>query len=322
VGTGTAGIGSLFYGMPIIEKLSDSEVLLGMARAHRPYVVNIDQETPHLMLSVGSGGGKSETAKVIASQLLHKGAQVYIADIKRISHIWAKSVRGVRYARDIADIHDMFIDLSRELDRRNTVVDGGNDAGRRLVVIVEEMNMLIERLKSYWSKIRERGDPKSSPAIASLAELLFAGRAVKIHVVMIAQYLTANAAGGTAVRENLGLRGLGRYSPQSWKTLAGDVPMPPPSRKPGRMQFVIEGVSTEVQAAFFTDQEAIDWAQWEMELVTPAVIPQMNGSGKPESTSTIVRKTKSSIRWEEAEDITERLPSPIVKTNRETSSDT
>src|SRR4051812_12735507 len=174
-----------------ILELSDSKVLIGMARAGEFYVVDIDTESPHLMVSVGTGGGKSTLTRGFAAQFLHNNCDVYILDVKRISHRWAKSVSRVHYARDISEIHDMFVRLGRELDRRNAVIDAGNDPGQRIVFIVEEMNMLMKRLKNYWAKIRERSDPKSSPAIDALTDLLFAGREAKMHGILIAQYLTA-----------------------------------------------------------------------------------------------------------------------------------
>jgi hypothetical protein len=183
----------------------------------------------------------------------------------------------VKYAKNIADIHDLCLYLGEELDRRNAIADAGNDVGPPLIALVEEMNMLTNRLKAYWQDIREKGEPKNSPAIRALNELLFAGRAVKMHAILIGQYLTANSVGGTEARENLGYRLMGRYSPQSWKNLAGDIPMPPPSRHPGRIQVVSEGIARECQTLFMTDAEAIAWATSQIGTIPPPNSSSQNG---------------------------------------------
>ena len=54
--------------------------------------------------------------------------------------------------------------------------------------------------------------------------MAFAGRAVKMHLIVIGQMLTAESLGGGAVRENIGVRCLARYTQNSWKMLAGRHP--------------------------------------------------------------------------------------------------
>jgi hypothetical protein len=264
-----------------LRELKPSQVFIGFGRRSEPILVDLDNESPHLMESMGTGAGKSALARSIVAQLLHNGAHVVSLDIKRISHKWLESIpRNVKYAKNIADIHDLCLYLGEELDRRNAIADAGNDVGPPLIALVEEMNMLTNRLKAYWQDIREKGEPKNSPAIRALNELLFAGRAVKMHAILIGQYLTANSVGGTEARENLGYRLMGRYSPQSWRNLAGDIPMPPPSRHPGRIQVISEGIARECQTLFMTDSEAIAWATSNAGLMIPpnsSSGPGMNG---------------------------------------------
>jgi len=254
-----------------------SQVFIGYGRRSEPILVDLDNESPHLMESMGTGAGKSALARSIVAQLLHNGATVVSLDIKRISHKWLESVPNVKFAKNIADIHDLCLYVGEELDRRNAIADHGNDVGPRFIVLVEEMNMLTNRLKAYWQDIKERGEPKNSPAIRALNELLFAGRAVRMHAILIGQYLTANSVGGTEARENLGYRLMGRYSPQSWKNLAGDIPMPPPSRHPGRIQVISEGIARECQTFFMTDSEAIAWATTNSGLIVPRHSSSQNG---------------------------------------------
>jgi hypothetical protein len=57
---------------------------------------------------MGSGAGKSVTARSPAAQLLHSGAIALILHYKRISHQWARDLPNVVIARRPAEIHHLF----------------------------------------------------------------------------------------------------------------------------------------------------------------------------------------------------------------------
>ena len=122
------------------------------------------------------------------------------------------------------------------------------------------MNLAHGALKQYWAEIRGPDDPKSSPAFTGLGAVSFAGRAVKMHLVPIGQMLKADVLGGGDVRENIGVRMLTRYTQNSWKMQAGDIPMPPPSRVPGRWQQLASGEVTEVQVPYVDMEQARELA--------------------------------------------------------------
>ena len=46
--------------------------------------MDLHADSPHLALSVGSGGGKTRTARLIGAQVAHKGGWVAVANLKRI----------------------------------------------------------------------------------------------------------------------------------------------------------------------------------------------------------------------------------------------
>ena len=131
--------------------------------------------------------------------------------------------------------------LGVELQRRtedadqyvNAKGDILGDVGAPLWIIAEELNLAIPRLKQYWASIRDpKEDPKRSPALDGMAAVSFAGRAVRMHLIVIGQMLTAASLGGGDVRENIGVRMMARYTANSWK-MQTDLPMPPPSDVPG-----------------------------------------------------------------------------------------
>jgi hypothetical protein len=251
----------------IVAAAKESAPVIGIGAGGHPGAVDLDAESPHILVNASTGGGKSVTLRCIACQMLHHGSLVYILDTKRISHPWASGLPGVTYCRDIADIHDQLIALGLEGRRRIRAADelGGDtdpDAiGPRLLILLEEVNATMKQLARYWERIREPGDPKVSPALDALNEILYMGRQVRMHVLLVAQSATARALGGPEVREQFATRILARYSLNAWRMLAPEVhPAPKPTKHPGRAQVVIGGTARETQVLFFTGAEAREWA--------------------------------------------------------------
>lgn len=250
----------------LVDAAREPAPLIGIGPRGRTVAVDLDAESPHVLVQAGTGGGKSVITRTMAVQMLHRGAQLVVLDVKRHSHRWARGLPNVAYFRDVADIHDALISLGEEGHRRNLIVDDWEgeddpDVGPRLVVLCEEMNATRSRLKKYWAEIREKSDPKESPAVSSLAEVLFMGRAVKMNVLAVAQSATAQALGGPEMRENFATRILARYTRNAWMMLAPEVqPVPRSTRHVGRAQVVLGGAAAETQVVFFTEDEARDWA--------------------------------------------------------------
>ncbi|MEU6696150.1 DUF87 domain-containing protein, partial [Streptomyces massasporeus] len=246
--------------------------LVATARESAPYIgagpqgsrvsVDLDAESPHILVSASTGGGKSVITRTMAAQMLHNGSQLVVLDFKRHSHKWARGLPNVAYCRDIADIHEMLVHLGTEGTLRNYAVDeyeGEGDApvGPRMAILLEEANATISKLKRWWTANREKDDPKESPAIDALREILFMGRAVKMHVLLVAQSATAAALGGPEVRECFATRILSRYTRNAWNMLVPEVqPVPRSTRHVGRAQVVLGGVAHETQVAFFEESAA------------------------------------------------------------------
>ncbi|GAA0898097.1 MULTISPECIES: pRL2-11 [Streptomyces violaceusniger group] len=254
----------------ILAKMPESAPLIGLGANKKKVSVDLDHDSPHVLISAGTGGGKSTILRCICCQFIHHGALAYVLDYKRISHTWARDVPGVTYCRDIAEIHDALIQLVQEGRRRIRLAEQlGDDVlekepwrvGPRLVILLEEVNATMAQLKRYWQRIRESGDPKVSPAIDALAEILFMGRAVRLHVLLVAQSATARAIGGPEMRENFATRILVRYTLNAWRMLVPEVsPAPAPTRHPGRVQVVLGGRAQETQVLNLSDAEAREWA--------------------------------------------------------------
>jgi hypothetical protein len=250
--------------MAAIEQARSDELVWGLGKRRKPAKNSLSGDSPHWGLSMGSGAGKSITARALAAQVLYHGGIVLILDYKMISHHWARHLPNVRIYRRPHELHEALLWLGRELERRNEVALAGADdegnvhatVGPRLFIICEELNATMGKLRKYWNEIRAKDDPKRSPALGALDAASFMGRQVLCNILYIGQRLSVKAAGGDGdARENIGVIGFGRYSPSNWKMLAGEHPMPPKSLHPGRLQIVATGV-TEVQAVKMSAAEA------------------------------------------------------------------
>jgi len=77
------------------------------------------------------------------------------------------------YADEPEDIHAALVWLARELDRRTQVAKRSTDiegvvhanVGAPLMVVAEELNLAVPRLRALWADIRHRDDMVKSPAI-------------------------------------------------------------------------------------------------------------------------------------------------------------
>ncbi|MER5886938.1 DUF87 domain-containing protein [Streptomyces sp. NPDC001941] len=251
----------------LVAAAKESAPVIGLGAGGQVVTVDLDAESPHILINASTGGGKSVTLRAIACQMLHHGARAFVLDTKRISHPWARGLPGVTYCADIADIHDQLIALGTEGRRRTRVADAlGIDAdpkaiGPRNLILLEEINATMRQLARYWEKTRESGDPKISPAVDALNEILYMGRQLRMHVLLVAQSATARALGGPEVREQFSTRILARYSVNAWRMLAPEVhPAPKSTKHPGRAQVVSGGSARETQVLFFTEAEARQWA--------------------------------------------------------------
>jgi hypothetical protein len=253
--------------LPELASCKDGELILGVGKNGELVKVNMDTETPHAAISMGTGAGKSNLAGWLLLQMLLQGAVGLVLDAKLgMSHPWLLKdehtnlvqLPNIGYARTTAQLHAAMSWLTRELDRRGNVsfaaVDSSGkihaNVGPRLIVLAEEMNLAVPRLRTYWSENREPSDPVVSPAFKGLGGTAFAGREPRMHAVLIGQMLTAEATGSrdSSVKEQCGLKCIARYGQKSWRIMVDDVPMPPPPEATGRIQVVTGHRVREVQA--------------------------------------------------------------------------
>lgn len=237
-------------------RLGDEEFYLGQSAA-AAVTISLADDSPHIAISAGSGAGKSVLAQLVAAQVLARGGRVILLDFKG-SHRWALDMDGVDYCTEPAQQHTALIRAAELAKQRNAIglhAPDGWDPGPRVLVIAEELNASIALLRDHWAEVREKSDPKISPAITALRYISYTGRSAKVHLMAVAQMLSAQASGGPEARENFGIRCLSRYTANAWKMLTPEISMPRASRVRGRWQICVAGEATETQVAFLDRAE-------------------------------------------------------------------
>jgi hypothetical protein len=240
------------------DQLEEWEFFIGLGAGGRKVVITC-ATTPHTsparpVPAPGSPCSRSSSP----CRCLARGGQVDILDRKG-SHRWALGMPGVTYCTTPEQMHDAMIRAAVQADRRNAEAlhqpEDWNPGYRRLVV-AEELNAMMQQLKDYWAATRDKGDPKTSPAVQAFRNTLYMGRSAKVNVFAVAQMLTALTTGGPEARENFGVRALARYTKNNWQMLVPEAGMPRASRTQGRWQIVVGGEATETQVCFLSQAEA------------------------------------------------------------------
>jgi hypothetical protein len=258
--------------------LKPNELGIGFSAGYRTVSVDLDMDSPHILLSMGSGAGKSVTVRWLASQAIAKGWAVILMDYKQ-DHYWcadlmAAEVPGVLYLRKIPDIHKALIKLQEVREWRSDIdfEYRGKAPMQRALIIFEEMNATADLLREYWRKIKVKGDPQKSPALTAFGQLSYAGRSASMNLVGIGQYLTAQVFGGPEARENFGSRWMARYTPAAWKTMVPEYGQAPrKSSVRGRIQVCQDGGDPiETQVVYMTDDQVREHALAGLAGVRPA----------------------------------------------------
>ncbi|MFF8696784.1 hypothetical protein ACF08W_31690 [Streptomyces sp. NPDC015144] len=238
-----------------LEALPASQVLIGLGTDGQPLGVDLDNESPHVLVCSASGGGTSTALRTLAAQFLHHGGDVLVLDTKRISQTWAHGLPGVTYRSDIADIHHALIGLRVELTRH--VDEHGETADLPyLAVVFESAGPTLRQLARHWDKVRQAGEPKTSPAVDAYEEVLFAGREARIHILAGAQSYSA-ALG----REQFSTVLLGRVTTTTWGQAVPQIAtVPKASTHPGRFHTVQRSTAHLTQVLHLSETEAAAWA--------------------------------------------------------------
>jgi hypothetical protein len=239
-----------------------------LARGDAPYGVDLDAESPHVLISAGTIGGKSTTIRFIIGALLKADdeAVAVIADKKEHSQRGLAAVPGVVVAREDEEINNALVAVWEEVQRRNKVcrdVPLGESMPLfpRIVVGLEEINVTEKSLNAWWRKTQGTRAGQA-PGIYALDNILCMGRAVRTNVILDGQAVTHKSMGSGAGAVNIALRILAEYDPNAWTRLAhGAEWIQPISHKvqPGWCVAIHGREVVEGQRIYITDEQVYGW---------------------------------------------------------------
>jgi hypothetical protein len=209
------------FDLPLETGVPESSVLLG-AGSDGLVSVDLKDESPHVLVNAPTGLGKSVLARSFAVQRLELGDLVVMLDKKMHSHRWARRLEPlVHYADTTPSIGAAWVNLGRELHRRNQVVRdwvGSPESapvGPRVVVVFEETNATLTELAALDKTVPTGG----YRALDAFRDVVFMGRAVGMHVIAFAQLASYRSGLSADILENFGTKVLIGASPKAWKWL-------------------------------------------------------------------------------------------------------
>jgi hypothetical protein len=249
-----------------MSRCAPGEIILGVDRHATLYRGDWNSDDPHWGASCGSGRGKSSWLQLIAAQILHQDPRATLTGIdpKMASFAPLIGIPGVIIHNDPRHVESMWSGIERvkdEMMRRLTTLEQNPDATFPFnLLMVDEVNMFSAMTLAVWRATKQKGDPAVPPVWMDLASILWMGRVVRCHVVMVGQRLDSPATGGIGLRDSLGLRALSGFTPQQWMMLVGQTPVLRSQKGRGRWVYSDGSTTTWVQNIYGTPAEIRDWA--------------------------------------------------------------
>lgn len=247
------------------------EIVIGKDDCGGIIVRQLDGETPHWALSVGTGGGKSAFNQMVAAQLIAQGFHIIGVDVKRSSLAPLQGIPGVHIYNDPSNPWDMRNAIEwfkDEIDARSYVKN--RDANAQfpgLSLILEESNEFADLSKQWWDENRKPtsdkfgpADPAADPVWGEIASSARLGRFVRGNIIAVFQDLRDQAMGGKGIRNLFRLKFMGNFNANQWKNVVGTTPVPESVDKAGRLMVVEGNARIWVQALYADGSEIRKWA--------------------------------------------------------------
>ncbi len=218
---------------------------------------------PQVMLTGGTGSGKTSMNHALLAEVTRRGWPVWVADPKRVEFLDFRDWPNVQIVagsvpQQVALIHRVW----SLMEYRYQLIEGGqatiNDF-EPLVVFLDEFAEFRSNLLEWYAQIKVKGDPTKPPCLAEVASLARKARTARIHIVLSTQRPDAEFLGGE-MRDNFGFRmSMGRLSPQGammmWENPAVGVTLP--RSRTGRATATHDdGRPVEVQCYRFPDMRS------------------------------------------------------------------
>lgn len=189
---------------------------------------------PQVMLTGGTGTGKTSMAHALLGQITQHGWPVWVLDAKRVEFLDLRTWPNVQIVAGSVSQQVALVHAAWELmEYRYQLIEDGqatvNDF-EPLVVFLDEFAEFRSNLFEWYAQIKVKGDPAKPPTLAEVASLARKARTARIHLVLSTQRPDAEFLGGE-MRDNFGFRiSMGRLSPQGammmWENPAVGVSLP------------------------------------------------------------------------------------------------
>lgn len=175
--------------------------------------VSIDlRDNPHILITGGTGSGKSYYANQIVLQALIKGYQVSILDYKRSYQVYRKHCQ---VAFTVEDIHSLLSATIEELHKRQEEMDSILESNPNALAIEHGYPVHLVVFEEYLALVNSGADKKVLADIEKkILEITTTGRALGIHILMIMQQSSATTV-STSIRANLSCKLVFGSAPKS-----------------------------------------------------------------------------------------------------------
>jgi hypothetical protein len=227
-----AKIPALPWSAAEVGALYGDQVVLGFGRDEDGLFVGFqltDTDNPHMLLTGGTGSGKSVALRVLMMKAARLGLDVRGCDPKRVE---MRGLRGwpnvTRIATRIPDMIKLISDTYDEMHRRYDLIEAGEaheSDFRRILLVIDEFLMFGMLINDWWAakKDEEGGTGKEHPVMRKLRGLIVMARGGLINLVIATQRGDA-VIFPDGVRDSLGERvALGQQSQQSALMMFGDA---------------------------------------------------------------------------------------------------
>lgn len=244
--------------------LPPGTLYLGADARNRDVIVDLDTETPHIGLSMGTGRGKSVLLRLLIAQLAAQGADITILDVGMISLHEFRAIPGVTVEYNVSKCWDLVTLYEQEMMERleQLVVLDEEEwpaviaTWRRRMLVVEELNSFHAQSQAYWDQIRLSKDRAAPPVLNQLTNISVMARKVLMHMAVSSQRFEAKLI-SAAARGQMGLRVMANPSAADWRMLGeGPKPRAGYSRKPGRVVAVVAHEAVALQVGHLERREA------------------------------------------------------------------
>lgn len=189
----------------------------------------------HLLISGGTGSGKTVLEFGVVLYLAYLGMRIWIIDGKRVEFIGFRGHPNVEViAAKVEHTVRLIIAAHELMEERYSAVEEERANlfdFEPLFLVIDEQATLVTRIARWWKTIKPKGAPAVCPVIELIEDIARLGRTAGVHLILGLQRPDVKFVGGE-MRDNFGARvSVGRLGPQGanmmWDSFAIGVSIPP-----------------------------------------------------------------------------------------------